>query len=214
MLGATVMPHAIYLHSALVRDRHGRSHSPARLRDLIVATRWDVGLSLVIAGSVNLAMVLLAAENLRGVEGTDSIGGAHAAVEAGLGGAAAMLFAIGLLASGLASTSVGCYAGAVIMEGLLRTRVPMIVRRSVTLIPALVILAAGVDPTWALVVSQMALSLGVPFALVPLVRLTSNRTLMGEHVNTRALRAIAWTVAGLIVTLNIALVAVVVTGAA
>jgi manganese transport protein len=207
MLGATVMPHAIYLHSALVRDRHGHVTDPGRLRTLVVASRWDVGLSLAIAGGVNLAMLLLAAENLHGAGETDTIAGAHAAVREGLGPIAALLFAIGLLASGLASTSVGCYAGSIIMAGLLRTRVPTIVRRSVTLVPALAILAAGVDPTWALVMSQVLLSLGIPFAILPLVRATGDRVLMGAYVNGRTLRLLAWGATALVLSLNVGLVA-------
>nr|WP_062385229.1 Nramp family divalent metal transporter [Demequina iriomotensis] len=205
MLGATVMPHVIYLHSSLSRDRHGVGHDEPRLRRLLHATKWDVAVSLVIAGSVNIAMLLLAAASLRGVSGTDSIEGAHAAIENALGPVIAAVFAVGLLASGLASTSVGCYAGAAIMGGLLHRRIPVWVRRSVTLIPALVLLGAGADPTWALVISQVVLSLGIPFAVIPLVRLTSDRALMGEHVSSRATQVVAWAVIALIVTLNAAL---------
>ena len=212
MLGATVMPHAIYVHSSLARDRHG---SPA-LHDLpriLHATRWDVVASMIVAGAVNIAMLLLAAASLSGVEGTDSIQGAHAAIGETLGPVVAALFGIGLLASGLASTSVGCYAGSAIMEGLLKVRIPLLARRVITLIPALLLLASGVDPTWALVLSQVLLSLGIPFALIPLVLLTSNRGLMGGFVNSRPLRVLAWVVVGLIVTLNIALIFLTATGA-
>ncbi len=212
MLGATVMPHVIYLHSSLSRDRHGVGHDRPRLRRLLHATKWDVAISLVIAGSVNIAMLLLAAASLRGVGGTDSIEGAHAAIENALGPAIAAAFAVGLLASGLASTSVGCYAGAAIMGGLLHRRIPVWVRRSVTLVPALVLLGAGANPTWALVISQVVLSLGIPFAVIPLVRLTSDRSLMGEHVNSRATQATAWTVVGLIVALNAALLVLTASG--
>ena len=130
---------------------------------------------MLVAGAVNLAMLLVAATNLQGRDNTDSIEGAYAAVRDTLGPTVALLFAIGLLASGLASTSVGAYAGAMIMQGLLRGSVPLLVRRLVTLIPALVILAVGVDPSRALVLSQVVLSFGIPFALIPLVRLTSDR---------------------------------------
>ena len=123
-----------------------------------------------------------------------------------LGRAGAVLCAIGLLAAGLASTSVGAYAGALIMQGLLRTTFPLMVRRLVTLVPALLVLASGVDPTRALVLSQVVLSFGIPFALVPLVRLTSNRTLMGEDTNSRVTTMLAWLVAGLITLLNAALI--------
>ena len=213
MLGATVMPHAIYLHSSLARDRHGRQTDPTRIRRLLSATRWDVVLSLVIAGSVNIALLLLAAGNLRGVEGTDSIEGAHAAVVEGLGPTVGMIFAIGLLASGLASTSVGCYAGSVIMAGLLTTRIPLLARRAVTLVPAIIILVVGVNPTWALVISQVVLSVGIPFALVPLVRFTANRSLMGVYVNPRVLTVVAWCFAAVIIALNVVLITLALTGA-
>ncbi|WP_432496646.1 Nramp family divalent metal transporter [Kineococcus gypseus] len=204
MLGATVMPHAIYLHSAVARDHHG-AVAAADTRRVLRATRLDVAGALVLAGVVNISMLLLAASALRGVEGTDTLEGAHAAVLATLGGGAGLLFAIGLLASGLASTSVGAYAGAVIMEGLLRVHVPLLARRAVTLVPALVVLAAGVDPTRALVVSQVVLSFGIPFALVPLLRLTGERALMGEHVNRTSTRVAATVAVALVVALNAAL---------
>ncbi|MCI0157426.1 Nramp family divalent metal transporter [Leifsonia shinshuensis] len=206
MLGATVMPHAIYLHSALARDRHGSSGDPGRVRTLLRATRLDVVLALVLAGAVNVAMLLLAASALPGVAGTDTIEGAHAAIGAALGPVVAAVFAIGLLASGLASTSVGSYAGATIMSGLLRVRVPLLVRRVVTLIPAVIILALGVDPTWALVLSQVLLSLGIPFAMIPLLRLTGSREVMGAQVDRTWVRWVGAGVAGLVVVLNLALV--------
>lgn len=176
MLGATVMPHAIYLHSALARDRHGFSEDPDVRTRLIRVTRFDVMGALLLAGVVNIAMLLLAASSLRGIEGTDTIAGAHAAVTSALGPVIGVIFAIGLLASGLASTSVGCYAGATIMGGLLKLRVPLLTRRMITLIPALLILGAGIEPTLALVLSQVLLSFGIPFALIPLIRLTGNAT--------------------------------------
>ena len=202
MLGATVMPHAIYLHSALARDRHGSSEDAGRVRTLLRATRLDVVLALVLAGAVNIAMLLLAAAALPGVAGTDTIEGAHAAIGAALGPVVAAVFAIGLLASGLASTSVGSYAGATIMSGLLHVRVPLLVRRVVTLIPAVIILALGVDPTWALVLSQVLLSLGIPFAMIPLLRLTGSREVMGTQVDRTWVRWVGAGVAGLVVVLN------------
>jgi manganese transport protein len=205
MLGATVMPHAIYLHSALARDRHGVSAEPARVVRLLRATRVDVVLALLVAGTVNIAMLLLAAASLGGVAGTDTIEGAHAAIGAALGPVVAAAFGIGLLASGLASTSVGAYAGATIMAGLLHVQVPMLLRRLVTLIPALVVLAVGVDPTLALVLSQVVLSLGIPFALVPLAWLTGRRDLMGGFVNTLPLKVAAVVVTALVVALNVTL---------
>ena len=212
MLGATVMPHAVYLHSGLARDRHGHPEAGPQRRWLLKVTRLDVGMAMLIAGAVNLSMVLVAATNLQGREGTDSIEGAHEAVRDTLGPTVALLFAIGLLASGLASSSVGAYAGAMIMQGLLHVSVSMVLRRLITLIPALVILAIGLDPSRALVLSQVVLSFGIPFALIPLVRLTSNRSLMGEDTNHRVTTAIGWTVALLISLLNVVLIYLTVTG--
>ncbi|QBJ98448.1 divalent metal cation transporter MntH [Rhodococcus sp. ABRD24] len=212
MLGATVMPHAIYLHSALARDRHGAAGHGPRLRLLLRITRWDVSGSLIIAGGVNIGMLLLAASALRGVPGTDSIEGAHAAIQSSLGSGVAVMFGIGLLASGLASTSVGCAAGSEIMHGLLHMRIPLLARRMVTLIPALVVLAIGVDPTLALVLSQVVLSLCIPFALIPLVRMTSDRQLMGPERNKPLTTILAWVCAGLITALNIALLWLTISG--
>lgn len=206
MLGATVMPHAVYLHSGLARDRHGHPGPGEPRRALLRITRWDVGIAMLVAGAVNLSMLLVAATNLQGIENTDSIEGAHAAVQSTLGSTVALLFAIGLLASGLASSSVGAYAGAMIMQGLLRRSVPLFARRLITLIPALVILAVGVDPSRALVLSQVVLSFGIPFALIPLVRLTADRALMGADVNHRVTTALGWIVAGLITVLNVVLI--------
>lgn len=234
MLGATVMPHAIYLHSSLSRDRHlphfgpdgarqddrpGPSSlseaTPAEVAEhraglplLLRATKVDVIWSLVVAGSVNIAMLLLAASALRGVGGTDTISGAHRAIENALGPAIGVIFAVGLLASGLAATSVGAYAGAVVMGGLIKRRVPLLLRRLVTLIPALLVLAFGTDPTYALVLSQVVLSLGIPFALVPLVRFVSSREFMGSHAMIPSLKAVSWLVVALIVALNVALLAI------
>ena len=144
--------------------------------------------------------------NLRGVDGTDTIDGAHSAIDVALGPGIALVFAIGLLASGLASTSVGSYAGATIMAGLLKRRIPVVVRRVVTLVPALIILAVGVDPTWALVVSQVFLSFGIPFALVPLLRLTNDRELMGDQANRPLIRWALRLVVVIVVALNAALI--------
>jgi manganese transport protein len=204
MLGATVMPHAVYLHSGLARDRHG--HPEGRRRAMLLrVTKADVALAMVVAGAVNIAMLLVAATNLGGRGGTDSIEEAHAAVADALGPTVALLFAIGLLASGLASTSVGAYAGAMIMSGLLHRSIPLLLRRLITLVPALAILAIGLDPTRALVFSQVVLSFGIPFALIPLVRLTSDRSVMGSDTNHRATTALGWIVAGLITLLNVGL---------
>ncbi|ADG73143.1 natural resistance-associated macrophage protein [Cellulomonas flavigena DSM 20109] len=213
MLGATVMPHAIYVHSALVRDRHGRAPEGEGRRLLLRATRWDVAVALVVAGAVNIGLLLLAASGLQGTEGTDTIEGAHAAIVGALGPGIGLAFAIGLLASGLASTSVGAYAGATIMEGLLHRRIPLLVRRVVTIIPAVLLLALGADPTWTLVLSQVVLSFGIPFALVPLVRLGRDRTLMGADRNGPVLHAVLCVVVALVVVLNLALLGLLLTGA-
>ncbi len=212
ILGATVMPHAIYAHSALTRDRFGLVPE-GRVRDLVLrATRLDVTVALVIAGTVNVVILLLAAATLQGVEGTDTLEGAHAAIGAALGPVVATLFAVGLLASGLASTSVGAYAGAEIMHGLLRVRIPLLVRRIITLVPALAILVLGVDPTLALVLSQVVLSFGIPFALVPLVRLTTRRELLGGSVNRWWTTALAIAAAAMLIALNTTLLVLLATG--
>lgn len=212
MLGATVMPHAIYVHSALARDRHGRAETADARVILLRATRWDVIIALGIAGLVNIGMLLLAAANLRGVSGTDTIEGAHAAIGASLGPVIALAFAIGLLASGLASTSVGSYAGATIMAGLVKRQIPLFLRRLITLIPALAVLALGIDPTWALVISQVVLSFGIPFALIPLFRLTNDRKVMGDSANGPAMRWTLGVIVALVVALNFALILLLVVG--
>lgn len=213
MLGATVMPHAIYLHSALARDRHGLQPVDGEGRRVVSTTRYDVGGAMLLAGAVNLAMLLLAASALQDTPTDGSLEAAHAAVGANLGPVIALLFALGLLASGLASTAVGCYAGAVIMQGLLHRRIPLLLRRVITLIPALAVLAAGLDPTRALVLSQVVLSFGIPFALIPLVILTARRDVMGDHVSHRATTVVAGLVAAAIVTLNVVLIVLTLTGA-
>lgn len=239
ILGATIMPHAIYAHSALARDRFApaAAMSPARtapLQDdgpgaripapleelrgistsrLLRATKWDVTIAMLIAGTVNLCILLLAAANLAGVPGTDTLEGAYAALDAGLGPAVATLFAVGLLASGLASTSVGAYAGAEIMHGLLRIKVPLLARRLVTLIPALIILAAGIDPTLALVLSQVVLSFGIPFALIPLVALTAKADVLGGFKNRVLTTAAGVAASVFLIALNGILLWLVLTGA-
>ncbi len=209
MLGATVMPHAIYVHSALSRDRHRPDEHehvpPSAVARLVRATRLDVVAALAIAGIVNIGMLLLAASTLGGEEGTDTIEGAHAAITANLGPVVGVVFAVGLLASGLASTSVGCYAGGTIMQGLLKIRIPVMARRVVTLVPAVVLLSVGFDPTWALILSQVVLSFGIPFVLVPLVVLTSNKALMGRFADGLALRIAAIISVVLVVALNLVL---------
>lgn len=206
MFGATVMPHVVYLHSALARDRFGTVPAGPARRRLLAATRFDVGISMVLAGGVNIAMLVLAATALPGRSGVDTIEGAHAAIDAGIGPVVAALFAIALLISGLASTSVGCYAGSVIMQGLLRRSVGLFARRAITMIPALIALAIGGEPTLLLVFSQVVLSFGLPFVLVPLARLTADRTLMGAAANRSVTTVLAWLVTGAVTVLNLVLV--------
>jgi manganese transport protein len=213
MLGATVMPHAIYVHSALARDRHGVDLGQ-RTAGLLRVTKVDVSIALGIAGVVNIGMLLLAAVNLQGLPAGDVISQAHTAISDLLSPFIALVFAIGLLASGLASTSVGSYAGATIMAGLLRRRVPMLVRRVVTLIPALLVLGLGANPTAALVISQVILSFGIPFALIPLVRLTRDRTVVGTFANGRGMHTVLIAAVVLVVALNVTLVVLAIAGAA
>lgn len=206
ILGATVMPHAIYLHGALVRDRHGNQvGDPAQQRRLLAATRVDVVLAMSIAGSVNLAMLVAAAAAL-GVGDSGSLTAVYQGVGGALGPTTAVLFAVGLLASGFASTSVGTYAGAVIMQGFLRRRIPLTVRRGVTLAPAIALLASGLDPGYALVISQVVLSFGIPFALWPLVWFTCRRAVMGGMANRWITTVLAAVAATLITVLNLVLV--------
>ncbi|MGK0540396.1 Nramp family divalent metal transporter [Propionimicrobium lymphophilum] len=205
MLGATVMPHAIYLHSSLVNHRFSR-RAKQDLPHLLRASRHDVVYALIIAGAVNIALLLLAASALYGQTGTDSIEGAHHAIESTLGPVIGVIFAIGLLASGLASTSVGSYAGSEIMDGLLHVRVPIFLRRIVTLIPALLILWLYPNPTWALVISQVALSFGIPLAIIPLAAYTRNKELMGTTADSNGTKWAMNVIVFLIVALNAALI--------
>ncbi len=206
MLGATVMPHAVYLHSGLARDRHGHPEAGADRQRLLRVTRWDVGLAMFVAGAVNLAMLLVAATNLQGRDDTDSIEGAHAAVRDTLGpdGRAD-------LRDRFAGLRAGVDVGRRLRRrddhaGLLQRAYPLLLRRLVTLIPALAILAAGVDPSRALVISQVVLSFGIPFALVPLVRLTSQPQADGRRHQRRVTTAAGWAVAALISVLNVGLI--------
>ncbi|MBM7824319.1 manganese transport protein [Arcanobacterium pluranimalium] len=206
MLGATVMPHAIYLHSSLVGDRYGNEHSESRIRRLLHASKVDVVGALALAGVVNIGLLLLAASALRGADGTDTIEGAHAAVSSTFGTGIGFLFALGLLASSLASTSVGAYAGSEIMRGLLKFQVPLYVRRIVTIIPAIIILAMGAEPTWALVISQVVLSFGIPMAIIPLTLLTRSEKVMGKWRDGGVIGSLMVVVSLLIVALNLWLV--------
>ena len=204
ILGATVMPHVIYLHSALTQDRiPGRDR--AEVRTLLRHQRLDVVVAMGVAGLVNASMLVIAAQQLRGIEDTDTLEGVHAALGRIAGAPVAFAFAVALLASGFASSGVGTYAGQVVMQGFLRRRISLLLRRLVTSLPALFVLAVGVEPTRALVLSQVVLSFGIPFALVPLVLLTRRRDVMGELVNRPVTTAVAVLVAGVVSVLNVVL---------
>ncbi len=214
ILGATVMPHVVYLHSALTSQRI-QATTPDDARHLIRLTRLDVALAMLIAGAVNLSMLVSAAAAPHGAasEPVETLVGAHAAIGLEIGPVAAFAFAIALLASGLSSSSVGTMAGQVVMAGFIRRSVPLTARRLVTLTPALVVLAVGVEPTFVLILSQVVLSFGIPFALLPLVHMTASRRVMGESVNGRGLTAIALAVAGVVIAMNSFLIWGTLTGA-
>ena len=203
ILGATVMPHVIYLHSALTQNRVPARDDDER-RSLLRFQRLDVSLAMGIAGLVNMSMLIIAASlfHAHGLVGLDSIEEAHTQFGALAGGGAALAFALALLASGLASSSVGTYAGQVVMQGFIARTIPLVLRRLVTMAPALIVLAIGLDPSRSLVISQVVLSFGIPFALVPLVLLTRRRDIMGALVNRRITTVAASIVAGLIIALN------------
>ncbi|MDH6423201.1 Nramp family divalent metal transporter [Aurantimicrobium minutum] len=212
ILGATIMPHAIYAHSALTRDRFGQVLAGVERGKILKATRVDVTVALIIAGGVNLAILLTAAVSLQGVPGTDTLEGVYAALNNNLGPVIAVLFAVGLLASGLASTSVGAYAGAEIMSGLTDIQIPLLWRRVITLIPAFVILSIGADPTWALIISQVVLSFGIPFALIPLIIFTRDSALLGTEINSRTTTVLAVVASVFIIGLNAVLLWISFTG--
>ena len=204
ILGATVMPHVIYLHSALTQNRI-RPRDNGEKQKLLRFQRIDVFIAMGIAGLVNMSMLIVAATLFHGsaLADVDTIEGAHAGFKAVVGPGAAIAFGLALLASGFASSSVGTYAGQVVMQGFINRRIPLALRRLVTMAPALVVLGLGLDPTQSLVISQVVLSFGIPFALVPLVMLTSKREIMGELVNRRVTTVGASVVAGLIIALNL-----------
>jgi manganese transport protein len=204
IIGATVMPHVIYLHSALTNGRMPCRDEGERRR-VLRFERLDVVIALGLAGIVNMAMLAVAARlfHTPALAGLSTIQSAHAQFGHLVGGAAALAFAVALLASGASSSSVGTFAGQVVMAGFINLRIRLLVRRAVTMIPAIAVLAAGVDPTSALILSQVVLSFGIPLALVPLVMLTCSRDLMGVHVNRWTTTIVAWTVAGVITALNL-----------
>ncbi|HUB72748.1 MAG TPA: Nramp family divalent metal transporter [Solirubrobacteraceae bacterium] len=203
IIGATVMPHVIYLHSALTQRRMPLRDDGERGR-VLRFERLDVIIALGLAGLVNLAMLAVAAKlfHVHGLTQIEGIQQAHAQFGHLVGGTAALAFAVALLASGASSSSVGTYAGQVVMAGFINVRVPLVVRRAVTMVPAIVVLAVGVSPTSALVLSQVVLSFGIPLALIPLVMLTSRVSVMGVHVNRRHTALVAWGCALLISALN------------
>jgi manganese transport protein len=202
ILGATVMPHVVYLHSALT-SRRIAPQNLAEKRELLRFQRLDVVIALGLAGIINLTMLVVAAQ-LFFESGTDveSIESAHAGFNTLLGGGAALAFAVALLASGLSSSSVGTFAGQVVMQGFINRRINLFLRRSITMAPSLIVLAIGVDPSTTLVISQVVLSFGIPFALVPMVLLTRREDVMGALVNRPLTTAVASLVAALIIALN------------
>jgi manganese transport protein len=204
ILGATVMPHVIYLHSALTQDRIVPGNDE-EARKLMRYTRIDVVIAMALAGLINMAMLVMAASTFfeKGLNDVESLEGAHKTLEPILGGASSKLFALALLASGLSSSAIGTMAGQVVMQGFIRRKIPIVVRRVVTMAPAFVVIAIGVDPSRTLVISQVVLSFGIPFALIPLVIFTSRRDVMGALVNHRATTAVAAAVAVVIVSLNV-----------
>jgi manganese transport protein len=205
ILGATVMPHVIYLHSALTQHRIVGVDDDARRR-IFHFERVDVIIAMGIAGLINMSMLVTAAAVFHGrglLDVGDDLNEVYDQLGVYIGSSASTLFGIALLASGLSSSSVGTLAGQVVMQGFVNRRIPLFLRRFVTMVPALVIIAVGVDPSRALVLSQVVLSFGIPFALVPLVLFCRDRSLMGELVNRRSTTIVAWIVAGAIITLNV-----------
>jgi manganese transport protein len=204
ILGATVMPHVIYLHSALTQSRIV-TRDPLQLKRLFRFEVIDVVLAMGLAGLVNAAMLIMAASTFyeQGLKDIASIEEAHKTLEPLLGSAASVVFAISLLASGLSSSTVGTLAGQTIMQGFIRRSIPLWLRRGLTMLPALIVIAVGLDPTRTLVISQVVLSFGIPFALIPLVMFTRQKHLMGVLTNHRITTAVASVVATLIVGLNV-----------
>jgi manganese transport protein len=204
ILGATVMPHVIYLHSALTQDRLV-PETDEDAQTLLRYTRIDVVIAMTIAGVINVAMLVMAASTFfkSGLLHVDSLEGAHKTLQPILGGASSVLFALALIASGLSSSAVGTLSGQVVMQGFIRRQIPVTVRRLVTMVPAFIVIAIGVDPSRTLVLSQVVLSFGIPFALVPLVIFTARRDVMGPLANRRVTTVAASVVAGIIIVLNL-----------
>jgi manganese transport protein len=204
IIGATVMPHVVYLHSALTQRRIVGRDDDERRR-ILGFERVDIVIAMTIAGVVNVSMMVMAASLFHqgGLAGIDTIEGAFEGLQHTVSGHAASIFGVALLASGFASSSVGTMAGQVVMQGFIRRRIPVFVRRAVTLAPALIVLGIGVAPTEALVISQVVLSFGIPFALVPLLLIARRRDVMGSLANPRWLTAVGGLLGGLIIALNV-----------
>jgi manganese transport protein len=204
ILGATVMPHVIYLHSALLQDRV-LPKTEDEARRLFRFTRIDVVIAMSIAGFINVAMLVVAASTFykSGLTHVESLETAHKTLAGLLGGSSSFLFALALLGSGLSSSTVGTLAGQVVMQGFIQRRIPVALRRLVTMLPALVVIGLGLDPSRTLVISQVVLSFGIPFALIPLVLFTGKREIMGALVNHRATTALATVIAAVITGLNV-----------
>jgi manganese transport protein len=204
IVGATVMPHVIYLHSALTQNRIIGRNDDERRR-ILRFEKIDVVIALAMAGAVNLAMMIVAAALFHdsGLAGIETIEGAYAGLQQVGSPGAATIFGIALLASGFASSSVGTMAGQVVMQGFIHRQIPIFLRRAITLAPALLVLAIGVNPTDALVGSQVVLSFGIPFALVPLIMIAAKREVMGKLVNPLWLTALAGVLASMIIALNV-----------
>ena len=213
ILGATVMPHVIFLHSALTQKRIV-VRTPAKLRMLFKFEVVDVVIAMGLAGLINAAMLMMAASTFfrEGITNVGSIQEAHRTLEPLLGKASSIFFALSLLASGLSSSSVGTMAGQVIMQGFLHWHIPVWIRRLATILPSLIVILIGLDPTRTLVISQVVLSFGLPFAVIPLVIFTSKRKIMKVLVNSKSTTLVASLVAVLIVSLNIYLLVQIFTG--
>ncbi|MEZ4620069.1 MAG: Nramp family divalent metal transporter [Caldilineaceae bacterium] len=204
ILGATVMPHAIFLHSALTQERIVVKE-PHLLQRLYRFEIIDVLVAMTVAGLVNAAMLIMAAATFhqQGMSTVGTIEEAHRTLQPLLGPAASWVFAISPLAAGLSSSSVGTMAGQVIMQGFLHRHIPVWLRRLVTIVPSLVVIGLGLDPTYTLVLSQVVLSFGLPFAIIPLLLFSSRRDIMGVLVNRRSTTILLGAVTTLIVLLNL-----------
>ena len=203
ILGATVMPHAIYLHSSLTQSRIiGRNE--AEKKRIFRFEFIDIIIAMIIAGAINMSMLIIAAAvfHTQGVV-VEDLDVAYNGLKDILGPMAAISFGLGLLIAGLASSSVGTLAGDVVMQGFIQRKIPLYLRRAITMVPPLAIIASGVNATYALVLSQVVLSFGIAFALVPLVMFTSKRDIMGSLVNHRITTVLGWFVVVVVVTLNI-----------